>query len=95
MRRREGEWLNDDCISSTVKHGGIMILGCIFGTGSGGLVKLDGIMDKKLYHNILVRHAVPSRLRLFGNNFVFQEDNDPKHSSKLFLRRKEMKLLVF
>ena len=46
--------------------------------------KIDGIMDKKVYHNILVRHAVPSGLRLIGNNLVFQEDNDPKHSSNYY-----------
>jgi transposase len=94
VRRRKGERLIDDCISSTVKHGGgnIMVWGSISGTGLGGLVKIDGIMDKKVYHNILVRHAVPSGLRLIGNNFVFQEDNDPKHSSNYcrnYLRRKE------
>jgi hypothetical protein len=94
VRRRKGEQLIDDCISSTVKHGGgnIMVWGSISGTGLGGLVKIDGIMDKKVYHNILVQHAVPSGLRLIGNNFVFQEDNDPKHSSNYcrnYLRRKE------
>lgn len=49
-------------------------------------------MDKKVYHNILVRHAVPSGHRLIGNNFVFQDDNDPKHASNYcrnYLRRKE------
>ena len=38
-------------------------------------------MDKKVHGNILVRHAVPSGRRLIGDNFVFQEDNDPKHFS--------------
>ena len=83
VRRRKGERFIDDCISPTVMHGGgnSMVWGSISGTGLGSLVKIDGIMDKKVYHNILVRHAVPSGRRLIGNNFVFQEDNDPKHSS--------------
>ena len=54
--------------------------------------KIDAIIDKKVYHNILVRHAVTSGLRLIGNNLVFQEDDDPKHSSNYcrnYLRRKE------
>ena len=41
VRRREGERVNHDCITSTVKHGcgNIMIWGCISGTGLGCLVK--------------------------------------------------------
>ena len=92
MRRRTGERLNDDCISPTVKHGGghIMVWGSFPGGGVGDLVKIEGIMDKKVYHNIV--HALPSGRRLIGDNFVFQEDNDPKHSSNYcrnYLRRKE------
>ena len=47
----------------------------------GDLVKIEGIRTKKVYHNILVRHAVPSGRHLIGDNFVFQQDKDPKHSS--------------
>ena len=69
-----------------------MVWGSISGGGVGDLVKIGGIMDKKVYHNILVRHAVPSGRRLTDGNFVFQQDNDPKHSSNYcrnYLRRKE------
>ena len=37
----------------------------------------------KMYHGILVHHAVPGGLDLIGEKFVLQEDNDPKHASKL------------
>ena len=76
VRRRTGERLIDDCIFPTVKHGGgnIMVWGSISGGGVGDLVKIGGIMDKKVYHNILVRHTVPSGRRLIDDNFVFQED---------------------
>ena len=87
VRRRTGERLIDDCISPTVKHGG-----SISGRGVGDLVKVEGIMDKMVYHNILVRHAVPSGRPLIGDNFVFQKCNDPKHSSNYcgnYLRRKK------
>ena len=40
-------------------------------------------MDQKVYHDILVRIAVKSGRHLIGQNFVFQEDNDPKHSARL------------
>ena len=94
MRQRTGERLIDDCISPTVKHGGgnIIIWGSISRRGAGDLVNIGGIMDKMVYHNILVRHAVPSGRRLIGYKFVFQKCNDPKHSSNYcgnYLRRKK------
>ena len=69
-----------------------MVWGSISGRGVGNLVKIGGIMDKMVYHNILVRHAVPSGRRLIGDNFVFQKCNDPKHSSNYcgnYFRRKK------
>ena len=94
VRRRIGKRLIDDCISPTVKHGdgNIMIWGSILGIGVGDLVKIGGIMEKMVYHNILVRRAVPSGRRLIGVNFVFQKCNDPKHSSNNcgnYFRRKK------
>ena len=94
VRRREGERYLDECLSPTVKHGGgsIMVWGGISASGTSDLVKIDGIMDKKVYHKILVKHGMPSGSRLIGRGFIFQEDNDPKHSSNFcrrYLRRKE------
>jgi len=94
VRRRPGERFHHECIVPTVKHGGgsVMVWGCFGGTKVGDLVKIDGTMDKKVYHNILVRHAIPSGTRILGQNFVFQQDNDPKHTSALcttYLKRKE------
>ena len=39
--------------------------------------------DKKQHHPILERHAIPSGRRIFGKNFIFHQDNDPKRTSKL------------
>ena len=94
VRRRKGERYKNECLLPTLKHGGgsIMVCGAISAAGTGDLVKIDGIMDKKVYHNILVRHGVPSGSRLIGQGFIFQEDNDPKHASNYcrnYLRRKE------
>ena len=69
-----------------------MVWGSILGRGVGDLVKIGETMDKKVYYNILVRHAVPSGRRLIDDNFVFQEDTDSKYSSNYcrnYLRRKE------
>ena len=69
-----------------------MVWGSIPGRGVGDLVKIGGIMDKMVYHNILVTHTVPSGRPLIGDNFVFQKCNDPKQSSNYcenYLRRKE------
>ena len=44
------------------------------------------------YQSILQRHAIPSGLRLVGPSFVFQQGNDPKHTSRLcngYLTKKE------
>lgn len=38
---------------------------------------------KEQYHNILENEILPFGLRSFGKKFVFQHNNDPKHSSKI------------
>ena len=60
-----------------------MVWGGMNAFGNSGLKNIKGIMDKKVYHKILVHHAVKEGRQLIGEKFVFQEDNDPKHSSKL------------
>ena len=69
----------------TTKHGGgnIMVWGDICTNGPSKLHHIEKIMDKHVYHDILVRIAVKAERHLIGHNFVYQEDNDPKHSARL------------
>lgn len=67
----------------TVKHGGgsVMVWGCFSAHGVGPLHRIEGIMDKNKYLNILETIMLPFARRNCGRGFVFQQDNDPKHTS--------------
>ena len=61
-----------------------MFWGCFGGLRVGDLHKVVGIMEQNKYHQILVRHAMPSGQRIFGADghaWWFMHDNDPKHTS--------------
>ena len=56
------------------------------------LFRILGTLKRHGYHSILQRYAIPFGLRLVGQSFVFQQDNDPKHTSRLckaYLTKKE------
>ena len=99
VRRRPGERLLEQCTVQTVKHGGgnIMVWGCFGGGQVGKLVKIDGKMTKEVYLDILNEHVMPCGLELIGEGFVFQQDNDPKHTAKVvkeYLRKKSEERLL-
>ena len=69
-----------------------MVWGCFAGDTVGDLFRIQGTLNQHGYHSILQRYAIPSGLRLVGPSFVFQQDNDPKHTSRLcngYLTKKE------
>ena len=70
----------------TVKHGGcsIMLWECFSGTGK--LVRIEGMMDGANYRVILEGNLFQSSrdLRL-GRRFTLQQNNDPKHTAKATL----------
>ena len=69
-----------------------MVWGCFTEGGVGELLKIDGILRKEQYHRILQNSAIPSGIGLAGYGFTFQQDNDPKPTSRLcksYLESKE------
>lgn len=56
-----------------------MVWGAFSAKGIGPLHRIDGIMNKKVYLNILENVMLPYAKRLFGRGFIYQQDNDPKH----------------
>lgn len=100
---RPGQAYEDRFVKKTVKHGGgsIMVWGCISGRGMGRLHWVEGIMCAPDYVEILEGPLLGSLkdlgYRRTGNSGVlFQQDNDPKHKSRLamgWLKMHHVKLL--
>ena len=88
---RSGEQLQNHHVKLTVKHGGgnIMLWSAITYAGVGWMCKIDGNMDKTLYKEILedeLEQTIAFAIEKLGfrrEQVIFQQDNDPKHSSKL------------
>jgi len=75
-----------ECVKPTVKHGGgsVMVWGCFTSNGVGKLVFIDGIMRKEEYLNILQTNLHHwSGMVNSEHDFIFQQDNDPKHTAKI------------
>ena len=83
----------------TVKHtgGSITLWGCFAAGRIGALHKINGIMGEEKYVNILKQHLKTSVRKLkLGHKWVFQMDNDPKHTSKVvakWLKDNKVKVL--
>lgn len=60
-----------------------MLLGCFSRDGVGPLVQIEGIMKSPLYCDILEQHMLPHAHNKMADDWLFQQDNDPKHQSKL------------
>ena len=84
--RRKGEAYNPKNTVPTVKHGGgnIILWGCFSSSGTGNLVKVQGIMRKEDYIKILEENVKDSARKLhLGRRWKYQQDNDPKHTAKV------------
>jgi hypothetical protein len=67
----------------SIKHGGgnVMVWGCFNRDCVGPIQLIDGIMEKNIYKDIIkdVMHPQDKMPR----GWIFQQDNDPKHTSTL------------
>ena len=61
-----------------------MLWGCFAATVPGSLVKVDGIVIKEQYIEILQENFKQSAKKLnLGSKWTFQQANDPKHTAKM------------
>ena len=52
--------------------------------GTGRLVRIEGKMNAAMYRDILEENLLQPALDLrLGQRFIFQQDNDPKHTAKI------------
>jgi transposase len=84
--KKPGEPLSDRLVQGTLKFGGgsLMMWGCMSWDGIGYACKIDGRMNADLYVSIL-EDDLQASLEWWGkevDEVVFQQDNDPKHTSK-------------
>ncbi|GFX47866.1 transposable element Tcb1 transposase [Trichonephila clavipes] len=81
--RKPNTELEKQHLIPTVKHGGggVLVWGCMAANGFGKLCFIDGIMTARTYIDILRHNLQSSAQKLgLGTSFVFQQDNDPKHT---------------
>ena len=88
--KKTGEGLSDRLVEGTVKFGGgsLMMWGCMLWEGVGFGCKIDGKMDAELYTQIL-EDELQQSLEYYGKSvadIIFQQDNDPKHKSKIAMK---------
>ncbi|KAK3538015.1 hypothetical protein QTP70_027365 [Hemibagrus guttatus] len=97
--RRKNAELHPKNTIPTVKHGGgnIMLWGCFSAKGPGRLIRVKERMNGAIYHEILSKNLLPSARALkMKLGWVFQHDNDPKHTAratKEWLHKKHFKVL--
>ena len=97
-RKRNAEYNPKNTIP-TVRHrgGNLMLWGCFSAKGTGRLHRIEGRMNGAMYPEIWGDNLLPSvRALKMGGGWVFQHDNDPKHTAKAtkeWLKKEHIKVL--
>jgi transposase len=89
------QWVWDDLpgaitsrtVEGTVKFGGgsVIVWSCMSWNGPGYIAKIDETLDSNLYIQILQEdlHLSVDEWEMARDEFIFQHDNDPKHTAKV------------
>ena len=85
--KAQGSALTEQHVKGTVKFGGgsLMMWGCMTAQGIGYACRINGHMDAQLYMHILDDEFLRTLeyYRLDVDKIIFQQDNDPKHTSHI------------
>ncbi len=70
-------------MSTVNTAGSLMLWACFSAGGPGNLVQMHGIMDSIKYQQIKNQNLTASvRSLIMGHVLIFQQDNNPKQTSK-------------
>lgn len=85
IRCRPSDRLRPNCIQSTVKHGGgsLMVWVVFLQQMLGNWKKIDTKLTGSGYVSILDENLQESANMMGLGQFIFQQDNDPKHTSRI------------
>lgn len=98
VRRPVNERNESRYLKPTVKHGGgkVLVWGCFSMKGVGPLKIIEGTMTGETYRALLNKSMVPYSRQNMPECWIFQHDNDPKHTSgvvKNFLAKEKIRVL--
>lgn len=98
VRRPKGTRFDPKYQLPTVKHGGgnVMVWGGFSRDSVGPIHRIEGIMDQKVYLEIMKNIMLPHGKDKMPRGWVLQQDNDPKHCAKTvkdFFKSKKIRVL--
>ena len=98
VRRPIGDRFNPKYQLLTTKHGGgnVMVWGCFSRDKLDLIHRIKGIMDQRVYLDIMNNIMLPHAKDKMNRNWIFQQDNDPKHcarSVKEYFQSKKVNVL--
>lgn len=84
VRRPKNKRFDPKYTTKTVKHGGgsILVWACFSYRGVGPIYKIDNTMTADEYIKILKEVMLPYAEEELPLKWVYQQDNDPKHTAK-------------